>query len=48
MIFIHTDALLQILDKKSDKGQKVLEKLEKSNEIFAITSIILFVMYNLF
>lgn len=42
MIFIHADALLRILDKKSNKGQEVLEKLEKRNEIFAITSITLY------
>ena len=42
MIFIHADALLQILDKKSDKGQEIFEKLEKSKEIFVITSITLY------
>jgi len=42
LIFIHADALLQILDKKSDKGQEIFEKLEKSKEIFAITSITLY------
>ena len=42
MIFIHTDALLQILDKKSNKGQEIFEKLEKSGDNFAITSITLY------
>jgi len=42
LIFIHADALLQILDKKSDKGQEIFEKLEKSKEIFVITSITLY------
>ena len=42
MIFIHADALLQILDKKSNKGQEILEKLEKSKDDFAITSITLY------
>jgi predicted transcriptional regulator len=42
LIFIHADALLQLLDKKSDKGQEIFEKLEKSKEIFAITSITLY------
>jgi predicted nucleic acid-binding protein len=39
MIFINGDAILQILDKESNKGQEIFEKLEKSKEIFAITSI---------
>jgi predicted nucleic acid-binding protein len=42
LIFIHADALLQILDKKSNKGQEILEKLEKSKDDFAITSITLY------
>jgi predicted nucleic acid-binding protein len=41
LIFIHADALLQILDKNS-KGQEIFEKLEKSNDTFAITSITLY------
>ena len=39
MIFIHGDALVQILDKGSEKGQEILEKMEKSKESFAINSI---------
>jgi predicted nucleic acid-binding protein len=42
LIFIDADALLQILDKKSNKGQEILEKLEKSKETFAITSLTLY------
>ena len=42
MIFIHADALLQILDKKSSKGQEILGRLEESKDIFAITSITLY------
>jgi predicted nucleic acid-binding protein len=42
LIFIHADALLQILDKKSNKGQEILEKLEKSKDVFAITSLTLY------
>jgi predicted nucleic acid-binding protein len=42
LIFIHTDALLQILDKKSNKGQELFEKLEKSKDVFAIASITLY------
>jgi len=42
LIFIHADALLQILDKKSNKGQEIFEKLENSKDNFAITSITLY------
>jgi len=42
LIFIDADALLQILDKKSNKGQEIFEKLEKNKETFAITSITLY------
>lgn len=38
MIFINSDALLQILDKGSNKGQEIFEKLNQSQETFAITS----------
>ena len=34
--------MLQILNKGSDKGQEIFEKLEKSQETFAITSITLY------
>jgi hypothetical protein len=42
LIFINADALLQILDKGSDKEQEIFEKLEKSKETFAIASITLY------
>lgn len=42
MIIIDTDALIEILNKKSKKGQKIYEKMELSGEIFAITSITLY------
>ncbi|MGN6346073.1 MAG: hypothetical protein ACTHME_00060 [Candidatus Nitrosocosmicus sp.] len=38
MIFINNDALLQILDKESNKGHEIFEKLKESQETFAITS----------
>jgi hypothetical protein len=41
LIFINADALLQILD-KTHKGQEIFEKLEKSNDTFAISSITLY------
>ena len=42
MIIIDTDALIEIMDKKSKKGECIFEKMEKSHEIFAITSITLY------
>ncbi len=42
MIIIDTDALIEIMDKKSKKGEGIFEKMEKSHEIFAITSITLY------
>ncbi|MGN6624647.1 MAG: hypothetical protein ACTHKF_10220 [Candidatus Nitrosocosmicus sp.] len=47
MIFINYDNLLQILDKESEKGQEIFEKLEKRQETFAITSIYLYQVQSL-
>jgi predicted nucleic acid-binding protein len=39
LIFLETDVLFELLNKKSTKGKEIFQKLEKSNESFAITSI---------
>ena len=39
MIFLETDALFELLNKKSAKGDVIFQNLEKGNESFAITSI---------
>ena len=48
MIFIDTDTLFDILYEDSKKGQDIFEKLEKSNEDFAITSITLYEIISYF
>ena len=48
MIIIDTDALIEILNKKSKKGQEIYEKLEQNKEIFAITSITLYEILHFF
>ena len=39
MIILDTDVLIEIFDRKSEKGNIALEKLERSGEDIAITSI---------
>ena len=39
MIIIDSDVLIEIFDKNSEKGKNAIEKLEKSGEDIAITSI---------
>lgn len=39
MIIVDTDVLIDIFDKKSDRGNLALQKLESSGEDIAITSI---------
>jgi predicted nucleic acid-binding protein len=48
LIIIDTDALIEIMDKKSKKGECIVEKMEKSHEIFAITSITLYETFYFF
>jgi predicted nucleic acid-binding protein len=48
LIFIDTDALYNILDKNSKKGEEIFQKLEQSGESFAITSITLYEILYLF
>jgi predicted nucleic acid-binding protein len=48
LVFIDTDALYQILDKNSKKGEEIFQKLEQSGESFAITSITLYEILYLF
>lgn len=39
MILVDTDVLIEILDKKSKKGEQALQKLKQSNDHIAITSL---------
>lgn len=39
MIIIDSDALIEIIDRKSEKGNIAIKKLEKSGENIAITSL---------
>jgi len=39
MIIVDSDVLIEIFDKESKKGENALEKLEKSGEDIAITSL---------
>lgn len=39
MIIVDTDVLIEIFDKKSEKGEYAIKKLEESGEDIAITSI---------
>ena len=39
MIILDTDVLIEIFDKKSSKGDEALDRIEKSGEDIAITSI---------
>ena len=48
MIFLETDVLFELLNKKSSKGDEIFQKLEKSNESFAITSITFYEMVSFF
>ncbi len=48
MIFIDTDALFEILNKNSTKGEEIFQQLKKSSESFAITSITLYEILSLF
>lgn len=48
MIFIDTDALFEILNKNSTKGEKIFQQLKKSSESFAITSITLYEILSFF
>ncbi|MDE1861247.1 MAG: type II toxin-antitoxin system VapC family toxin [Candidatus Micrarchaeota archaeon] len=41
MIVVDTDVLIEILDKKSEFGQKALSRIKESMEPFAITSLTL-------
>jgi hypothetical protein len=41
LIIINTDALIEILDKQSEIGQQIVEKIQKSNDGFAITALTL-------
>ncbi len=41
MIILDTDVLIEIFDKQSEQGNVALEKLERSGEDIAITSITL-------
>lgn len=45
MIILDTDVLIEIIDKKSNKGEDIFHRLEDANEIFAITSISLYEIY---
>jgi predicted nucleic acid-binding protein len=42
LIFLDTDVLIEILNKKSIRGQEIYEKLEKNGGNFGITSITLY------
>jgi predicted nucleic acid-binding protein len=42
LIFLDTDVLIKILNKKSMRGQEIYEKLEKNGGHFGITSITLY------
>lgn len=48
MIIIDTDALIEVLNKKSKKGQEIYEKMEQNKESFAITSITLYEILHFF
>ncbi len=48
MIIIDTDALIEILNKKSKKGQEIYEKMEQNKESYAITSITLYEILHFF
>ena len=48
MIFLETDVLVKLLNKNSAKGDEIFQKLEKSNESFAITSITFYEIVSLF
>ena len=48
MIFLETDILVKLLNKNSAKGDEIFQKLEKSNESFAITSITFYEIVSLF
>ena len=48
MIFLETDVLIELLNKKSSKGDEIFQKLEKSNESFAITSITFYEIVSFF
>ena len=48
MIFLETDVLIELLNKKSSKGDVIFQKLEKSNESFAITSITFYEIVSFF
>ena len=48
MIFLETDVLFELLNKKSSKGDEIFQKLEKSNESFAITSITFYEIVSFF
>ena len=39
MIIVDTDVLIEIFDKNSEKGKNAIEKLERSGEDIAITSL---------
>ena len=39
LIIINTDALVEILDRQSKIGQQLVEKIQKSNDGFAITAL---------
>jgi predicted nucleic acid-binding protein len=48
LIFLETDVLFELLNKKSTKGDEIFQKLEKSNESFAITSITFYQIVSFF
>ena len=48
MIFLETDVLFELLNKKSAKGEVIFQKLEKSNESFAITSMTFYEIVSFF
>jgi hypothetical protein len=48
LIFLETDVLFELLNKKSTKGEEIFQKLEKSNESFAITSITFYEIVSFF
>ena len=48
MIFLETDVLVKLLNKNSAKGDEIFQRLEKSNESFAITSITFYEIVSLF
>jgi len=49
MIILDTDILIEIFDKKSQKGEQALERIEQSGEDIAITSVSLHeILYGLY